>query len=193
MKPPFLTPRAGGRLVRPWSAWWFCVPGISFSNRPGLTTPSRGPAFGRPLTSNVSPQQGRSMSRWLVCPSSVVRANTNASVGQRRSQQASPAARVSTVALNCCLRSTRIRRVGQARASLAHPTPLLLSAVARGFHRRQVGQIHCSSGLRRHWSRKEAFGKATFAGLLAGQWLSSGSRGLSEFLCVRRLGELAVG
>ncbi len=110
---------------------------------------------------------------WLACPASVVRANTNACVGQPWPQQASPDAREGTVALNWCLRPPRIRRVGQARTSLAHPTPLLLSCVATGLRRRQAGQTHCSCGLRGHGSQKGAFGKATVARLLVGQGLSS--------------------
>ena len=116
------------------------------------------------------------MSGWLAWSSSVVRAKVNSRVGQPWPQQASPAACEFTVALNWCLRSPRLRRVGQARASLAHPTPLPLSSVASGLRRRQAGQIHCSCGLGGHGSRKGAFGKATFARLLGGQGPSSGSR-----------------
>ena len=47
-------------------------------------------------------------------------------------QQASPAARAATVALNWCLRSRRIRRVAQGRTSLPYATPLLLSSSVDG-------------------------------------------------------------
>ena len=47
-------------------------------------------------------------------------------------QQASPAARTATVALNWCLRSRRIRRVAQGRTSLPCATPLLLSGSVDG-------------------------------------------------------------
>ena len=131
------------------------------------------------------------MSGWLAYPWSVVRANTNARVGQPWPQQASPAAREGTVALNWCLRLPRIRRVGQAGTSLAHPTPLLLSGVATGLRRRQARQIHCSCGLRGHGSQKGAFGKTTFARVLVGQGLSSrskqrGNTSITESLPCRR-------
>ena len=131
------------------------------------------------------------MPGWLAWSSSVVRANTNIRVGQRRPQQASPAAIEFTVALNRCLRPSRIRRVGQARASLAYPTPLPLSGVATGLRRRQVGQTHCSCGLRGHGSQKGAFGKTTFARVLVGQGLSSrskqrGNTSITESLPCRR-------
>jgi hypothetical protein len=48
------------------------------------------------------------------------------------SQQALPAAVFSGGSLNSCLRSPRIRRVGRARRSLPHPTPLLLCAISNG-------------------------------------------------------------
>ena len=47
-------------------------------------------------------------------------------------QQASPAARTAAVALNWCLRSRRIRRVSQGRASLPCAAPLLLGGSGGG-------------------------------------------------------------
>ena len=63
-------------------------------------------------------------------------------------QQASPAARTATAALNWCLRSGRIRRVPQGRTSLPYATPLLLVSSADGCGAGHLsndegqGQIH---------------------------------------------------
>ena len=87
-----------------------------------------------------------------------------------------PAACEFTVALNWCLCSPRIRRVGQARTSLAHPTPLLLSGAANDSGGRQVGRIHCSCRLGGHGEAKGAFGKAGLAGLFVGRGCSHGPK-----------------
>ena len=112
-------------------------------SRVRLTTPSRGrPAGGPPLTSNVSPQQRPlSVSRWCALQSVAARANANARAGQPWSQQALPAACEFTGALNWCLRSPRSKRVGQARASLPYPTPMLLTSPGHGCRARPVVQM----------------------------------------------------
>ena len=97
-----------------------------------LTPPSRGLACGQPLTSNVSRlREAKVKGQWAVSSVALVQRAGRLDL-QACEQQASPAARTAAVALNWCLRSSRIRRASQGRASLPYATPLLLSGSGYG-------------------------------------------------------------
>ena len=129
------------------------------------------------------------MFRSRAFPSPVVSARTNARVGQPWSQKALPAACEFTVALNWCLRPSRIKRVGLPRTSLPYPTPMLLSGPGQGCRARPAVQMQRSRCLGPSVKAQSAFAQAGLASAKSALCLLVGQRRRSQ---LRLAGSQAV-
>lgn len=79
---------------------------------------------------------------------------------KRGLQQAVPAAGYCTVAGNWCLRSPRVRRAGQARASLPYPAPPSLCAAASAGRAREAFECNQSRSVGERSDARGASGQA---------------------------------